>query len=70
MQAKLNEKLIAVSYAVSYLLNLTLLRLPLIMKGRLWSMVKSRCKSKFHLYAVFSTGALLNVMLNVNFALS
>ena len=51
--------------------ELTLLGLPHIMKGCLWSMiVKSPCKNEFQLYAVFLTRDLLNNKSRMNSVLS
>ena len=58
LNSKCNGKLIA----VSFLLNLTLLGLPHIKKGRLCSRAKSTWKSEFHPYAVFSAKAQRSVM--------
>ena len=66
VQVKWNGKLIA----VSYLLNLTPLGLRLIKKGRLWSMIRSTWKSKFHPCAIFSARAQRSAMSSKNFALS
>ena len=66
MLAKLNGKLIA----VSFLLNLTPLGLLHIKTDRLCSMPKSTWKSEFHPYAVFSTRAQQSLMPSKNFALS
>ena len=61
-----NGKLIA----VSFLLNLTPLGLPHKEKGRLCSRAKSKWKSKFHPYPVFSAKVQRSIMLSENFTLS
>ena len=66
MLAKWNGKLIA----VIFLLNLTLLGLSYMNKGRLWNMAKSTWKSEFYSYVVCLTRAQRSATPSESFAIS